>query len=142
MLFADKLLTGSKNSSSHRVQHVSTSSSPSASSTVCIEEALSNDLKVVWALKGRWKATKFSVNQKNFLSDIFEQGEKTKQKEDPKNVSAVMRNARDAHGNKMFTPSGYLRKEQIASFFSRLATGKQRGKPQQIEEELGRRIRC
>ena len=48
----------------------------------------------------------------------------------------MMRKARAPSGAKMFQPSEYLRKEQIASFYSRLSAQRNKGKPLQIEDEL------
>ena len=81
------------------------------------------------------KGYKVSTKQKDFLIDLFEKGEKTKRKEDPRNVCVMMRNARDERGDKIFESSEYMRKEQIASFFSRLCLKKRKGLPLRSEEE-------
>ena len=47
-----------------------------------------------------------------------------------------MRKARAPSGAKMLELSEYLRKEQIASFFSQLSAQRSKGKPLQIEHEL------
>ena len=47
----------------------------------------------------------------------------------------MMGNARDERGDKIFESSEYMRKEQIASFFSRLCSQKRKGLPLRSEEE-------
>ena len=47
----------------------------------------------------------------------------------------MMRNARDERGDKIFASSEYMRKEQIASFFSRLCSQKRKGLPLRSKEE-------
>ena len=124
-VFADKLLSGNEGKTS---KHLSGSSS-STSALVNSKELLSLDLSGGWALKARRKAIRFSAEQRRYLIGIFEHDEKIKRKEDPKNVAEMMRKARSPTGAKMFEPSEYLRKEQIASFFSRLNVQKSKGKP-------------
>ena len=87
-------------------------------------------------MKARRKVVKFSTKQEGYLVSLFEQGVKTNRKEGPKNVADMLRKARAPSGAKMFEPSEYLRKEQIASFFSWLSAQRSRGKPLQIEDEL------
>ena len=48
----------------------------------------------------------------------------------------LLRKARAPSGAKMFEPSEYLTKKQIASFFGRLSAQRSKGKPLQIEDEL------
>ena len=48
----------------------------------------------------------------------------------------MMRKARAQSGAKIFELSEYLRKEQIASFFSQFSALGSKGKPLQIEDEL------
>ena len=127
VLFADKLSTG-KQSTSH-LANQATSPTPHLEDELSIAEAASLNLKSGWVLKGRRKATRLSTKQKNFLIDLFEKGEKTERKEDPRNVCVMMRNARDERGNKIFASSEYVKKEQIASFFSRLCSQKRKGLP-------------
>ena len=57
----------------------------------------------------------------------FDLGEKTGLKADPNQVSADMRNARDEENNRRFCREEWLTKNQIKSFFSRLASAKRKG---------------
>ena len=125
VLFPDKLSTGNQ-STSPRLANQAISPTPHLDEELSIAKAASLNLKSGWALKGRQKATRFSTKQKDFLIDLFEKGEKTKGREDPRNVCVIMRNARDERGNKIFVSSEYMRKEQIASFISRLCSQKRK----------------
>ena len=79
-----------------------------------------------WALRKHRKATQFSEKQVEFLVDVFMEGEKTNRKMDPLTVADMMRTATDENGEKRFSTSEYLRHEQIASYFSRLAASKRK----------------
>ncbi|VDI38005.1 Hypothetical predicted protein [Mytilus galloprovincialis] len=81
----------------------------------------SNEQIMGWALKKERKVVRFSDNVKSYLSNIFEEGERSGIKANPLTVVRNMRVARDENGNKRFTPKEYLELGQIASFFSRLA---------------------
>ncbi|VDH90625.1 Hypothetical predicted protein [Mytilus galloprovincialis] len=81
----------------------------------------SNEQIMGWALKKERKVVRFSDNVKSYLSNIFEEGERSGIKANPSTVVRNMRVARDENGNKRFTPKEYLELGQIASFFSRLA---------------------
>ena len=132
IVFADKLLFGSETKVSSQLLGLLSSTATEVSN----KEGPSLNLSAGWALKARRKVIKFSTKQKRYLVSLFEQGEKTNRKEDPKNVADMMRKARAPSGAKMFEPSEYLRKEQIASFFSQLSAQRSKGKPLQIEDEL------
>ena len=132
IVFADKLLFGNKTKVSSQLPGLLSSTATEVSN----KEGPSLNVSAGWALKARRKVVKFSTKQKRYLVSLFEQGEKTNRKEDPKNVADMMRKARAPSGAKMFEPSEYLRKEQIASFFSRLSAQRSKGKPLQIEDEL------
>ena len=59
---------------------------------------------------------------------IYDDGEKTKAKKDAVTVAEMMRTAVDENQMKLFSASEYLRREQIASFFSRITTSRRLGK--------------
>ena len=92
---------------------------PHLDEELSIAKPASLNLKSRWALKCWQKAERFYTRQ-DFLIDLFEKGEKTKRKEDPRNVCVIMRNARDERGSKIFASSEYMKKEQIASFLADL----------------------
>ena len=79
-----------------------------------------------WALRKLRKAPQFSEKQVEFLVDVFMEGEKTNRKMDPLTVADKMRTATDENGEKRFSTSEYLRREQTASYFSRLAASKRK----------------
>jgi hypothetical protein len=73
-----------------------------------------------WARKTRRKVKQLTPQQKDWLTDIYDAGEKSKRKANPEQVVKLMRKAEKHNGGKTFSPDEYLRKEQICSFFSRL----------------------
>jgi hypothetical protein len=66
-----------------------------------------------WALRTRQVCTRFSSQQRNYLTSKFDQGARTGRKLDPKVVSKQMRNE--------FPKTQWLTSTQIASYWSRLA---------------------
>ena len=65
----------------------------------------------------------FSTKQKECLIAKFQIGEQTGQKADPTSVSRVMRTAKDSlNGERLFDSTEFLTSQQVASFFSRLAS--------------------
>ena len=68
------------------------------------------------------RSTRFSTKQKEYLIAKFQIGEQTGQKVDPTSVSRVMRTAKDSNGERLFDSTEFLTSQQIASFFSRLAS--------------------
>ena len=89
-----------------------------------------------WALKssqGR-RTKRFSEKQKNYLSSRFSIREVTGQKADAASVAKAMMTARDVNGERLFTSSEFLTSQQVASYFSRLAS-KRTLKDQEREEE-------
>ena len=130
-VFADKLLFGNKTKVSSQLPGLLSSTAREVSN----KEGPTFNLSAGWALKARTKVVKFSTKQKRYLVSLLKQGERTNRKKDPKNVADMMRKARAPSGAKMFEPSEYLRKEQIASFFSWLSAQRSKGKPLQIEDD-------
>ena len=86
-----------------------------------------SDLSQGWALSKPRVSTRFSLKVKAYLNAKFELGEKTGLKADPNQVSADMRNARDEENNRRFSREEWLSKNQIKSYFSRLASAKRKG---------------
>ena len=87
----------------------------------------SSDLCQGWALSNPRVSTRFTPKVKTYLNAKFDLGEKTGLKADPIQVSADMRNARDEENNRRFCREEWLTKNQIKSFFSRLASAKRKG---------------
>lgn len=80
-------------------------------------------LPMGWALKhSHARSTRFSTKQKEYLIAKFQIGEQTGQKADPTSVCRVMRTAKDSNGDRLFDSTEFLTSQQIASFFSRLAS--------------------
>ena len=75
-----------------------------------------------WALKTTLRK-RFTAVQTDYLRKKFNIGRDTGRKQDPSTVAKEMRRAKDADGNRLFPSSkDFLTSQQIASFFSRLAS--------------------
>ena len=70
--------------------------------------------------KERKKAVRFSSDLKEFLSEIFDIGQKSGEKFTPSDASMRIRQAPLENGSKRFSVTQYLDAAQITSFFSRL----------------------
>ena len=100
-----------------------------------------SSLPMGWALKSASiQRTRLSESQKQYLTEVFQSGERTGHKADPSNVSKSMRKARNADGSFNFGAASYLTSQQVASFFSRLAAKRVAAadKPQDEETTPGR----
>ncbi|KAL9961697.1 hypothetical protein ACROYT_G030694 [Oculina patagonica] len=84
-----------------------------------------NNITMGWALKTH-KSSRFSETVKAYLNDRFLIGEETGNKASPTQVAREMRRERDVKGNRLFVGSDCLSSQQIASYFSRLATAKKK----------------
>ena len=94
-----------------------------------------SSLSMGWALKSSGsQRTRLTENQKQYLTEVFKVGEQTGKKADPSNVSKSMRKVRNADGSSRFDASSYLTSQQVASFFSRLAS-KKVAQPDESEDE-------
>ena len=89
-----------------------------------VSVAAADELPKGWALKSSRKPVRFNETQKQFLTEKFEIGEETGNKEDHAKVCREMRLKKDMHGLKVFSTEECLTTQQIASFFSRLASKK------------------
>ena len=76
-----------------------------------------------WALKDTKKSSRFSANQKEYLSDRFREGEANKSaKADANLVAKQMRYAKGLDGTRLFQMDEFLTSQQISGYFSRLAS--------------------
>ena len=85
-----------------------------------------SDLSQGWALSKPQVSRRFTPKVKAYLNAKFDLGEKPGLKADPNKVSADMRNARDEN-NRRFCREEWLTKNQIKSYFFRLASAKRKG---------------
>ena len=93
-------------------------------------------LPLGWALKSAGvKGKNLIVAQKNYLTNVFQAGERTGQKADPTSVSKAMRRAKHSDGSSIFDKCDYLTPPQIAGFFSRLSAKKTYSRDQPGDEE-------
>ena len=93
-------------------------------------------LPMGWALKSAGVQRKnLTMAQKNYLTEVFQVGERTGQKADPTSVSKAMRRVKHSDGSNIFDKRDYLTPLQIAGFFSRLSAKKTYSVEQSSEEE-------
>ena len=92
-------------------------------------------LPMGWALKSAGVQRKnLTVAQNNYLTEVFQVGERTGQKVDPTSISKAMRRVKHSDGSNMFDKCDYLTPLQIAGFFSRLSAKKRYNVEQSSEE--------
>ena len=92
-------------------------------------------LPMGWAFKSAGLQRKnLTVAQKNYLTEVFQAGERTGQKADPTSLSKAMRRVRHSDGPNIFDKCD-LTPLQIAGFFSRLSAKKTYNLEQSSEEE-------
>ena len=78
-----------------------------------------------WALKTSGSSrSRFTEDQKSYLTAKFQIGEQTGMKLDPADVARSMMCAKGQDGNLLFTAEDFLTPKQITGFFSRLASKK------------------
>ena len=94
-------------------------------------------LPMGWALKSsQVRRTRFTEKQKDYLTSKFLIGEATGQKADAASVAKAMMTARDSNGNRLFTISEFLTRQQISGFFSRLASKRALGNNQTTDNNF------
>lgn len=78
-----------------------------------------------WALKSSGsRRPRFTPAQKSYLTAKFRLGEQTGKRTDAAPVARAMMCAKNSNGSRLFTSEDYLTTNQIAGFFSRLASKK------------------
>ena len=99
-------------------------------------EGYGSVLPIGWALQSAGVQRKnLTVAQKNYPTEVFQVGERTRQKADPTSVSKAMRRVKHSDGSNIFDKRYYLTPLQIAGFFSRLSAKKTYSVEQSSEEE-------
>ena len=74
-----------------------------------------------WALKKARRTVPFSENARNYLRQVFLQGEETGHKANPADVATRLKGLRDDSGKKKFQKEEWLTTAQISRYFSRLS---------------------
>ena len=87
-----------------------------------------------WALKKTKKSVHFTTKVRQFLREVFLQGEDTGNKATAENIAARMRSMLTAEGTKVFTKDERLTSTQISRYFSRLAALNRSGALHRSEE--------
>ena len=85
-----------------------------------------SSLQTGWALSKPRSSVRFSPKVKEYLTARFTIGERTGCKADPGQVAADMRNAKNESNERLFTRSEWLSKNQVQSFFSRMAAARRK----------------
>ena len=74
-----------------------------------------------WALKSAIVTRKNLTDaQKNYLTEVFQGGERIGKKADPSIISKAMQRAKLSNGSSIFEMDDFLTPQQIAGLFSRL----------------------
>ncbi|KAL9962792.1 hypothetical protein ACROYT_G031932 [Oculina patagonica] len=93
--------------------------------TVTTQADQANRQAMGWALKSSAsRRTRFTPEQKSYLTTKFKLGEQTGNKANPAAVARSMMFAKDENGKRLFSRDDFLTAKQIAGFFSRLASKK------------------
>ena len=93
-------------------------------------------LPMGWAFKSAGVQRKnLTVAQKNYLTEVFQAGERTGQKADPTSVSKAMRRVKHSRDGSNIFDKCDLTPLQLAGFFSRLSAKKTYSVEQSSEEE-------
>ena len=87
-----------------------------------------------WALKKAKKSVHFTTKVRQFLREVFLQGEGSGNKATAEDVAARMRSMRTTEGTKVFTKDEWLTSTQISRYFSRLAALNRSGALHKTEE--------
>ena len=75
-------------------------------------------LPMGWALKSATVTREnLTVAQKTYLTEVFQEGERTGRKADPANISKAMRRAKHSDGSSIFEKDDFLTPQQIAGYF-------------------------
>ena len=105
-------------------------------SAISIQKSCANKRPMGWALKASGAGkTRFTENQKSYLTAKFRLGEQTGLKVDPAAVARSMMCANAPDGNLLFTSNDFLTAKQISGFFSRLASKKTLKEDEPLQEE-------
>lgn len=101
------------------VAHTPSSASASVSHSQSEDAPPTTDMG--WAIQKTKKSVHFTTKVRQFLREVFLQGEETGNKATAENVAARMKSMRTAEGTKVFTKDEWLTTTQISRYFSRLA---------------------
>jgi hypothetical protein len=90
------------------------------------ESGCPSALPMGWALHAPASKSRFPDCVKLYLKAKFDLGERTGEKADSQQVALDMRNARNEDGDRLFQRDQWLTKNQVKSFFSRLAAARRK----------------
>ena len=96
-----------------------------------------NMLPKGWALKSSAsRRCRFTYKQKNYLTEKFQQGERSGRKSEPASVARSMMSAVDSQRKRIFSSEEFLTAPQVAGIISRLAAKKSLFNDDDLEEEI------
>lgn len=85
------------------------------------------NLPMGWALKTRAQQKRMTEDQRSYLVDKFNEGQRTGNKHEPEEVAKAMRRAKNLSHDPRFMPVDYLKPFQIKAFFSRMSAKTKKG---------------
>ena len=105
------------------------------------DTSASSTLQTGWALSKPRSNVGFSQKVREYLTARFILGERTGRKADPAQVATDMRSAKDECSERLFPRTEWLTKNQVQSFFSRLAATRRKdqgvvGLSEDLEEDV------
>ncbi|CAG2185678.1 unnamed protein product [Mytilus edulis] len=89
-----------------------------------------------WSLKGRRMNKRFSIAVKDYLLNLFMEGEQTGRKYTPTEASKKIRAVRDENGNRLFLPEEWLSSQQVQGLFSRFVNQSGKIPKEESDDEL------
>ncbi|VDI20325.1 Hypothetical predicted protein [Mytilus galloprovincialis] len=89
-----------------------------------------------WSLKGRRMNKRFSIAVKDYLLNLFMEGEQTGRKYTPTEASKKIRAVRDENGNRLFSPEEWLSSQQVQGLFSRFVNQSGKIPKEESDDEL------
>lgn len=113
------------------------------SAVTCVNKALeeasapstSGMLSLGWAIKARSPQKRMTTDQRQYLINKFNDGQRSGHKHEPEDVAKDMRRARNRSHDPRFLPDDYLKPFQIKQYFSRLSAKSKKGEIRPAEEE-------
>ena len=111
-----------------KLEQGATSKVPEISEGTTLRRTEHDVLNMGWALKSNKPRKRFSDEQKKYLLELYDLGEKTGRKADPAEVARGMRKAKLQNGEAMFKP--YEPSQQISGFFSRETARRRKANPE------------
>ncbi|XP_052083876.1 uncharacterized protein LOC127721237 [Mytilus californianus] len=95
-----------------------------------------SNLKSGWALKSERKFVRFKASVKDYIKQIFDEGERTGKKANPLTVANKIRNEKNDAGGRLFAPDDWVSAQQVRGVFASLQLKLQKQNPEHPGLEL------